>query len=189
MIRTFKQAACCTAAVFLMGMTAHAEMVSNPEYENWSRFKPGAMSKLEANSVANGQTMKSVMTNKLLEVTPEKAVVESSAVMEMMGQTMQGPSMKREVPAKIDQNQLPKTPTGETADPKTSKTEETVTAAGKEYKCKVTETVHENNGTKAIAKAWMCDEVPGGLVKSEIKTTGQMESTTNMMLVETSKGG
>ena len=174
------------AAVCMLGVFAQAETVKNPEYENWARFKPGAMVKHATKSLANGQEITSTTTNKLIEITPEKLVVELSSSMEMSGQKMDSPPMKRDVPAEMDKAIVARTDPAQNPDMKEEK--ETVTVAGKKFDCKVVIYTSEANGMKSVSKSWLCNDVPGGLVKTEVKTTGSVESSTEMTLVEFSTG-
>ncbi len=182
-IRTF------AAAALLLAMVSSglAEMVKNPEYENWARFKPGAMVKLESKSIANGQELKAVTTSKLIEITPEKLVIEMTNSMEMMGQKMDSPPVKRDVSAEMDKAIVARTDPAQNPDIKEEK--ETVTVADKKFDCKVVVYTSEANGMKSVSKSWLCNDVPGGIVKTQVKTTGAVESSTDMTLIEFSTGG
>ncbi len=188
MFRFHHVLACCVATIGLLNAGALAEKIKNPEYEMWSKFKVGAMAKVEGKTVAAGQESKQVMVTKLVELTPEKAVVETTIEMEMAGQKMAMPAQKRDVPAEIDKpNADPNA--GPAPAAKSKESQETIAVAGKSLDCKVTETVFEQAGTKSVAKLWACPDVPGGMVKTEARSTGSMESTTTMTLVEFSTGG
>ncbi len=188
MFRFGQSLACCAAALCMMSGVAMAEKIKNPEYEMWAKFKVGAMAKIEGKTIAAGQESKQVIVNKLLELSADKAVVETTVEMEMMGQKMAMPPQKRDVPAEVEKVNIdPKNGPAPTAESKTS--EETITAAGKSFDCKVTETTFEQAGSKSVAKMWACPDVPGGMVKTEAKTTGSMESTSTMTLIEFSTGG
>jgi hypothetical protein len=188
-MRSMRTLVGAAAALCLMGSVSLAEKIANPEYELWSKFKAGAMSKVEGKTVAAGQESKQTITTKLLEITPEKAVVEVTMEMEVAGQKMPMPAQKRDVPAKIDNAAIQNPAEAPNAPkPEMKESEETVTVAGKTLKCKVVETTSEQNGMKVVAKAWTSAEVPGQLVKTETKTTGPVESTTTMSLVEFSAG-
>jgi hypothetical protein len=179
------------AAVLLTAGLAQAEKVKNPEYENWAKFKAGAMSKTETNTEAMGNKTKITSVTKLVEINAEKALIESTVTMEVAGQKMEQPVMKREVPATMEKpaEQTPPTSVAPTVKPNIKEGEETVTVAGKELKCKTTESTSESNGMKVQTKTWTSADVPGQIVKTETKTTGAMESSTTMQLVEFSTGG
>lgn len=173
------------ALSMLCSSAALAEKIKNPEYENWAKFKAGAMSKVEGSTVAAGNESKQTITSKLVEITPDKAVVETVVEIEAMGNKMAMPAQKREVPAMIEK------PANVSADgmPAGAKTgEETVDVAGKTLKAKVVEFESDANGMKVHSKTWTCADVPGGLVKSESHSTGAMETKTTMKLVEFTTG-
>jgi hypothetical protein len=68
--------------------------------------------------------------------------------------------------------------------PKPKEGTEELKLAGKTLKCKWTEMETEAGGVKNVTKTWMCEDVPGHLVKSHSKSAGQMPSETTMELVE-----
>ncbi len=178
------------AAVMVLCSSAFAEKIANPEYVGWSKFKAGAFAKTEGSTTAAGNTSKQIITTKLLEITADKAVVEISMTMDMMGQKMDMPPQKREIAATIE---APTTPAPTAPDSKTPKadlktSDETVKVGDKEVKCKVVEADVETNGVKSHTKTWTSEQVPGNVVKLEAKTTEPMESTTTQSLVEFSAG-
>ncbi|HEX8325215.1 MAG TPA: hypothetical protein VF595_15035 [Tepidisphaeraceae bacterium] len=174
-----------------LGAAARAEV--NPEYQSWSKCKPGATVKIAGTSEAMGQKSSQTITTKLLELTPEKAVVESSVSIDMMGQTMNQPAVKRDVPAAVTPPDTSKLDPAvaekiKAAIKDVKKGEETITVAGKSYKCTTTEAASDANGMKSVTKSWNSAEVPGGMVKVEVSTTGQMTSKSTMELVEFTNG-
>ncbi|MBC7783100.1 MAG: hypothetical protein H7144_04605 [Burkholderiales bacterium] len=182
-------AACSAIALILGAASAGAEPVKNPEYENWAKFKTGAMSKVEVVSAAAGNETKQTIVTKLLEMSPEKAVVEMNISMDMMGTKMDMPAQKREIKAMIDNTTTPTPkPDAGTKLPEVKTSQETVKVGDKEIKCTVAEATSEQNGMKTVSKTWTSPEVPGQMVKTEMKSTGTMDSTVNMKLVEFSVG-
>ena len=53
-----------------------AEQIDNPSYTNWAKFKPGSVLKTNTESATAGQKLSVEMTSRLLEVTPDKVIVE-----------------------------------------------------------------------------------------------------------------
>ncbi|MGC4030620.1 MAG: hypothetical protein QM754_02565 [Tepidisphaeraceae bacterium] len=161
----------------------------NPEYEAWAKCKPGATVTIKGSTETAGNKMENSVTTKLLEVTPEKAVVESTITMEMMGQKMPQPPQKRDVPKTFvmpKPHAVPGQPEQKAPEPKIG--EETITVAGKEYKCKTTEIELNQNGMKVHSKTWTSDQVPGGMVKMTSDATGAVSAKTTMELVEYKDG-
>lgn len=156
------------------GQVARAadEQVENPAYKSWKAQKVGTTVTLESSSAVAGQTFKTEITQKLVEVTPEAATVEVATKIAIAGAPPQQPQ-KVKIPAKVDKGQatpgqLPPGVKGEMKDKGTEK----VKVAGKEYTCKVYEFTGESNGIKTTGKSWTSDEIPGGMVK--------LESTSNV---------
>jgi len=61
---------------------------------------------------------------------------------------------------------------------------DTVTVAGKSLDCKTYEAETDVSGSKVKTKSWTSDQVPGFLVKSVATSTGTMNSTTTMEVVD-----
>jgi len=166
---------------FVLMICAAARAEDNPAYAQWAKFKPGTSTTITMNSEAAGQTSKMETKATLVEVTPEKVVVESVTSMEAGGQKMDMPAQKMEIkkamdPAPAVDAETQKQIDAAKASAKT--TDESVTVAGGTFKAKCTETTTEANGMKSVSKVWTSDEVPGGMVKMEATTSGAMASTT-----------
>jgi hypothetical protein len=156
------------------GQAARAaeEQVENPGYKSWKTHKPGTTVTMENSVSVAGQSFKSEISQKLVEVTPEAATVEVSTKSNIPGAPPQQPQ-KVKIPAKTDKSkatpgQLPPNVKGEMKDKGTEK----VTVAGKEYSCKVYEFTGESNGIKTSGKSRTSEAIPGGMVK--------LESTSNV---------
>jgi hypothetical protein len=148
------------------------EKVENPGYKSWAAHKAGTTVTLESSSAVAGQTFKTEIVQKLIELTPENATVEVTTKINIAGAPPQQPQ-KVKIPSKVDKSQatpgqLPPGVKGEMKDKGTEK----VTVAGKEYSCKVYEFTGESNGIKTSGKSWTSEQIPGGMVK--------LESTSNV---------
>ncbi|HNW36908.1 MAG TPA: hypothetical protein PKM25_18350, partial [Candidatus Ozemobacteraceae bacterium] len=81
-----KRFACILMAVLAAATVFAADMVDNPSYAAWSKFKIGTELKYkQVSEVANMKT-ESEITYKLVELTPEKAVVEMGGAFIKFGQ-------------------------------------------------------------------------------------------------------
>ena len=142
----------------------------------WNNFKPGSWVKLKSTSemtMAGRKTnMSTEMKMTLVAKTADKATVETETT--AMGTTTKS---KADIP-------LNSTAKGAPAQNPAKMGSETITVAGKSFKCKTAEVQSEANGMKTTTKTWLADEVPGGLVKSESTSTGAMTSKTTMELVD-----
>jgi hypothetical protein len=141
---------------------APQELIDNPQFAHWKSFKPGTWVKHSMLMDARGMQVKSETTTTLLEVTAEKVVLETRVAMDMGGRKMDMPPAKKDVPAKVEKKPGQAPP---------SEKEEDVVVDGKTYKCRQWEWEQaERGGSAAKAKGWICADVPGGMVKSEVSS-------------------
>jgi hypothetical protein len=171
------------ALILLHGTFAKSQAAAG--YDAWAKCKPGAYAKYKNETDAGGQKTVMEMTQKLVEVTADKVVIEVVTSMDMGGQKMDMPAQKIEIPkaGATTPNAAPNTNAaagGATA----STTTEEVTVGGQKVKCTVTTVTSDVGGQKSESKVWTSEEVPGGMVKSETKSA-QMSAT--MTLVEFKK--
>jgi hypothetical protein len=146
------------AAAVLLGLGAQEQM-DNPQYAHWKAFKPGSWVKHKMVMDAGGRQVTTETTTTLVEVTPEKVVVEAKTSMDMGGQKMDLPSQKKDVLARIEKKEGQAPP---------SEKDEDVAVDGKTYKCRAYAWEQTEKGQTMKGKGWMCADVPGGMVKSEI---------------------
>jgi hypothetical protein len=185
-LATVVRLCCVLVAATFLAAPALAEKIPNPAYEQWSKFKPGAFATYENETVAMGNTTKMEITMKLVELTPEKAVIETSTKMHMGGQVMEMPGQKSDIPAMMEKVEMPagqELPAGETTEGTA-----TIEAAGKSFNCKTVTTVMTMGETKTRSEVWTSDEVPGGLVKLTATTEGAMSSSSTQILKAFSTG-
>src|SRR5262249_37651879 len=144
---------------------------------------------LKTTSEFGKMTTESVMTTTLVEVGADKLVIETSSTVKANGMEFKAPPIKRDVEKTITVPKVEK----KVDDPKTKpaiKMEEgteTIKIAGVEMKAKWIKSTFEAQGNKTEMKMWMSDDVPGNLLKSVTKTTGQFASITTTELVEFKK--
>jgi hypothetical protein len=177
-----------TAAAVWSGTAAAQETVENPEYKNWSQFKKGASVTLKMTATASGMTIETLVTTTLVEVGT-KLKLEMTSITKAGGMEIKSPPFAREVEKTLT---LP--PGAKAEDVKAQKPEgrfaegsETVKVAGTEFKTKWYQSKIEAQGLKTETKQWMCDDIPGGMVKMEATTTGAAGSTMKMEVVEFKK--
>jgi hypothetical protein len=140
---------------------AYAETVESVEYKRWSECKAGSWVTFNATVTdAEGKKREFELTNKLVEITPEKIVIETT---ETEGGKAKTPS-KKDHAAKVEKKA--ESP-GERKDG-----EEEIEVAGKKLKCKWESYKSEGKGDVVEVKDWFNDEVPGKMVRHEIKKSG-----------------
>lgn len=162
---------------------ARAEQGANPEYIQWSHFKPGTSVTLQTVSISNGQELKSVVTHELMKIEPDRLIIQTRTTLLAAGQSMASPVVDREIPSKVEppaSAPASTQPTGQILD----EMEDTVTVNGKNYKCKVVSVQFDHEGTQTLSKTWSCPEVPGQIVRIEVKTAGGVQSETRTELVQ-----
>lgn len=169
-----------TAAAAVVCCAAAAQ-AANPTYDSWAKHKPGTVVVMAGSSEAAGMKSEMEQTFTLVEVTPEKAVVEMKNTMTVMGNKTELPAQKMDIPSGGPAAPAAATPPTQQPAAAAAKTsEETVTIAGKEYKATCTESANEQGGNKSVSKVWTSPEVPGTVLKMETSIDGQMKSTTKL---------
>ncbi len=181
--KMLKVCAVSVAAVVVCTSILAADLVDNPRYQAWAKYKAGTNVKMNMDTAAGGQNMKSVMTTTLKEVTPEKAVIEMKTTMTVPG--MAAPMdnvMTMTEPAKIESAKIKPTDPEKMPNCKVlGKGTEALVIGGKTYKCSWYEVEVETQGMKVTSKMWTCDELPDKMVKNDTKMA--MGNTT-MILTE-----
>ena len=173
-----------TLAALAAATGVRAGEIENPEYKGWTGCKPGALVRIQMDTETSGQKIQMEMTHKLTEMTAEKAVIETTTVMKVSGQTIEQPPQSRDVPAKIEEV---KPPEGAVNVAKPEEGDEEIEVAGKKTKCHWVKTTTEVSGTKAHSKVWQCPEIPGGMAKMETTMEGPAAGSTTMTVVEFKK--
>jgi hypothetical protein len=163
---------------------AHADddMIDNPAYQSWAKFKAGTWVEYQTDSEAAGSKNAIVTTQTLKELTPEKATIVIQSSMVVAGKKMDMPAQTQELTAKIKRPPAAPAATGDA--PKTDQGTEDIKVDDKTFSCKWTQVTTEQNGMKTTSKTWTSDDVPGSVVKIESESSGSMTSTTKMALVK-----
>ncbi len=179
----------CVAAALLVSTAAHAEKMKNPEYAKWEKFKPGAFARLEGNGGSPGHVVNQKMTITLLELTVEKAVIETKMALESYGRKFDTPAEKREIRSTVETGEAAKTDDTNDNGATVSKSSEKLTIGEKTYDCQVTEVVINKPGAKVTVKTWWSEEVPGGQVRIDRTIEGKSKPLTTSMLIAEMKSG
>lgn len=164
------------AAILLLAAAA-PQAKENPQYTYWGSCKPGSWVRNRMEFDNQGQKMEYESLTRLVEVTPEKVVLETLVKMKLADRTVDSPPRRSEIKA---------------ADPETGTTvaekDEEVTVAGKTLTCRFFEIVTESpdKKTKTNVKAWMSKDIPGGVAKSEV-TSAQMKGPIRTVALEWEK--
>ena len=179
------------AAFLAGGKTLHAqeEMVENPEYASWSKFKTGTSVTMKSTNVIGGRMSEVMITTTLLSVGADQLQIESSSVVKDQDKEFKPKPDKRDVLKLVPLPKgLLKADFAELKPPGTTEEGmETLKLAGQEIKAKWYKYSVDREGTKINAKRWVSTEVPGNIVKSEMTNTGAFASTIRLELVEFKK--
>lgn len=164
------------ALILVLSLVAPvADEIDNPEYQRWAGFKPG--SSVTVKTVNETHKVEMTTTTTLKSKDAKEIVLEMKTSMVIAGKTIEQPAQTRKVPAKIKKF----TVKSDAKKPQTGK--ETLKVAKQDLACTWTKTIVEAGGTKTTSKVWMCDKVPGGLVRMESETTGATKMKTKQDLV------
>ena len=181
----------CTAAIVVFSLCATTladELVDNPRYQDWAKYKPGTF--IRTVTVTGGNRKMNIFrTSTLKEVTPEKVVLEMKSSMEMPGMPPKETAVVVVEAAKIEKSKLG----DETVDIEQilkhpnfkliNKGSEDLNMGGKTCKCNWYEVEVEQQGRKLARKYWLCNDVPDKLVKTEFEL-GEGTSSTALVAFE-----
>jgi hypothetical protein len=179
------------AAVALMvlaaGSAAAQETIENQEFKQWSKFKKGASVTMKSTTDLGKMKVEAVITTTLIDVGPDKLVLETSSVSKINGMEIKVPPMKRDVPKTVTVPKVDKKDDPKAEKPKTEEGTETLKVAGVEVKTKWSKATADVMGTKTEAQYWFSDDFPGGLVKSVTKIMGANPATITIEVTEFKK--
>ncbi len=177
---------CAVLALVLVVPGVWAAEADNPMYQSWSKFKVGAMAKYQQISEMMGNKTESEIIYTLVELTPEKAVVEMSGSTTVAGNKMEMPKTRMEHAAKLNVDGA----AASAAAPVNADTKqgaEEIDAAGGKIKCTTVETNITQGESVITSKVWSSEDVPGTLVKSVNSMEKPMKTTTTLTLIEMKK--
>ena len=152
------------------------EMVENPMYAHWAKFKPGATATVHEKTTYSGEKLpvpdEKTVTYRLVSVSDDKVVVSSVVVEQEVFGTVESSPSRHTYPAKLKKSYI------EAAVPelKAKKGEETIKWKDEELKCKTLSGSYKKGGEDVTFKFWINEKVPGGFVKRE-RTLKQKDDT------------
>jgi hypothetical protein len=162
------------------------DLFENPEFSSWSKFKKGTSVSMKSISITEKQTSEVVITSTLMELGPDKLVIQSTSLVKMKDKDFKSEPEKREILRMVP---LPKGLTKEDfalgkPPGTTEEGNETIKLGTLELKTKWYKYNADVAGTKIKAKRWVSNEVPGNIVKNEMTTSGDFASTIKLELLE-----
>ncbi len=162
-----------------------ADMVDNPAYTKWAKFKVGTYVKYKKTVEAAGINTESEIIKTLVEVSPSKVVVETVENIIVSGKVVADSKTIFDCPAQIKKIvatvgiEQKVTPVA-----KPQKGEEEIEVAGVMIKCKTMKVSMENDGVNDGFITWTNEDIPEFLVKSESTMSKPTVIRTVMVLIE-----
>jgi len=140
-------------------LLAQGQEKDNPEYGYWAGCKPGSWVKNRIEMENQGKKIEYESVTRLIEVTPDKVVLEILMKMNTGDRTIDSPPKRHEIKSKS-------VPQGKTV----VERDEEISVSGKTIPCRYheIETEAAEKKPKLTIKAWMSKEIPGGAAKSEV---------------------
>ncbi|HZE95673.1 MAG TPA: hypothetical protein VE981_01470 [Planctomycetota bacterium] len=155
------------AAAMLLGSLQERD---NPAFKYWSEWKVGAWAKHKTIAGTEEQKIEIETTITLIEITSDKAVVESTGKTTVAGREKPTAARKQEFKLR---------------DPKLGtidkEGDETIEVGGKSYPCHWILTSTESAAGRVTMKIWCSKDVPGGLVQSEVGSEGAPTTKTQLI--------
>lgn len=160
-----------------------AEDAESPIYKSWASHKVGTSITLKTVNGSGPRAVTSLETQTLKDATPEKVVLEILVTQTADGITRQQPA--KEFVYKKKFPLLPGVKKEDIGKPsgRSESGEETIKAAGMEFKAQWYISKSQTEAGEAVSRTWMSDEVPGKLIKS-IDEVAAAKSTSTTELIE-----
>jgi hypothetical protein len=181
---------------------SHPPAPANPEYQQWTHFKPGTYVTLERKIVEHHENNVGVVeamahppggavmriSTKLMSLDKDKAVLEETRIDLDEGSETEMPPDKVTLYANDEISHSDDSLMEKPAKPETVKQtegDEDVVVMGNKIKTHWVQTSVKTGNEVSISKDWLSDDVPGGLVREEVKKSvgGKMlaESVTKVI--------
>ncbi len=160
--------------------TKAGEMIDNPDYAHWAKFKVGSFATMKNTTLVGGHKSVALQTKTLKSVAKDKIVIEIS--MEIVGMEHKIPPQKMEIPAKILKPATPKAVTTQPKgkpDLKMKEGDETLDIDGKKIKAHWVETQTKVGEVITKSKIWSSEDVPGRMIKMTSRTEGPLKSSSD----------
>jgi hypothetical protein len=151
------------------------EKLENIQYTAWEKEKPGTvivfggkwLKVFEGQGDALELPVEQTVTQKLLEVKPDRIVLDVTIRTIEDGKNMPMNLRRLSIPKVVDKDELEAL--GKGFDPELLKkaASDTVTVPAGTFKARVIEAPKRSGGKTIEYKWWLSDEVPGGIVKQE----------------------
>jgi len=165
-----------TTLLLMLAFTrvAVAQDVPNPLHAAWARTKLGATVVHTGNSKTMGLDTTIETTTKLQSRAADRVTLEVLRKVTTLGKTTDESKVTQDIRSTL--------PAAEKMTLIADANE--VFLNGNTYRCKVYENLMQQGEIKLLTRTWLCDEVPGGVVKIEARTEGPIAMNTSIELKE-----
>jgi hypothetical protein len=175
-IRALLASAIVVVSLPLAATPADDDMVENPMYAHWAKFKPGATATVHEKTTYSGDKLpvpdEKTITYTLVSVSDDKIVVRSMEVEQEAFGTVESSPSRHTYPAKLKKSYLAKA----VPELEAKKGEETIKWKDEELKCKTLTGSYKKGDETIEFKICVSDKVPGGIVK-RTRTLKQKDDT------------
>jgi hypothetical protein len=171
------------AAFLTVAGIADAQEIVSPIYKSWAQHKVGTIVTYREVTAKDGVKVEATRTLKLAELSDVKAVIDEEEVTVVKGKPETVSSMSLTY-----RKMFPLLPGMKKEDADSppgigAHGEETIKAAGKEYKAHYYEAKSMTDHGPAIARTWISNEVPGKVIKS-VTTVESAKKVITLELIE-----
>jgi hypothetical protein len=164
---------------------AAAQTVDSPQYLSWARAEKGASITMRSTTTRGGdpRPITSTITYVLTDLTPEKATLEMSVVSDATGTKVENPPQELVIRKAFPL--LPGIRPEDVGRPRDAveKGDETLKLAGREFRARWYVTKGQTEAGRSQTRTWLCDDVPGLLLKS-VTTVPKVDTTVTLELIE-----
>lgn len=170
--------------MWLTAGMAYAEMVDNPMYQHWARFKPGSYVTVKCTTKTGNFANESEQTYTLKEITPQKAVLETKMTVIAGGNRTAMPTSTMDIPARVEKGKAVATTDVKANGKVIGQGEEVMTIKDKKVKVKWIKSVADVSGTKSEVTVWTSDDIPNMTAKSVNNTSGKSSMTMEQIVID-----
>ena len=162
------------AALVVAAATPAAETVDGPVYKSWAKSKVGTAVTIKSVTVMKGVRVDSTLRYELVELTPEKAVVDTVVTTQGVAGRPLRAEHRRAFPLLpgVKKEDIGKPPAG------SEQGLETLEVLGKDYETQWYVMKGRVEAGEVITRSWTNPDFPGMLLKSIIKVPAADKVTT-----------
>lgn len=165
----------------ILSRTAPGQEIPNESYKSWSQFKVGTTATLQTTTKMNGRALSQIkMIQKLVEKNDKEVVIEISTIVVANGMEFKTKSNKVTHKRNVKSSLTKPADVPNLKFVETGKGKESIKVGGKTYACNWISTSSNFGGVKTESKVWMSDKVPGMMVKTMVKTSSGIETTSEL---------